>query len=284
MKISVITPSYQNSDWLKRCVLSAADQGAALQEHIVQDAGSTDGTRDWLSRDPRVRAFFEKDAGMYDAVNRGFAKARGEILAYLNCDEQYLPGALQKVVKFFRDHPDVDVCLADTVIVEASGRYLCHKLALIPGKMGIWVRFPVITAALFLRASALREKSLSFDICWKDYGDIFFVMALVRAGCRFGILPEFTSVFTDTGDNMNLKPNAQKERRIKESRTPKLVRVLRPLLLFWYVLRQIFRGAYWLRAFEYDIYIKEKSERVKFRAARPTTFWRGRSPWIKGKA
>jgi len=284
MKISVITPSYQNSEWLKNCVCSVADQGAALREHIVQDAGSTDGTRDWLSRDPRVQAFFEKDAGMYDAVNRGFAKARGEILAYLNCDEQYLPGALQKVVKFFDDHPKVDVCLADTVIVDASGNYLCHKLALIPGKMGIWVRFPVITAALFLRASALREKNLSFDIRWKDYGDIFFVMALIRAGCRFGILPEFTSVFTDTGENMNLKPNAQKERQAKESMTPRKVRALWPLLLFWYVLRQFLRGAYTRNAFNYDIYVKERSGRVRFPALRPTAFWRGRSPWNKGKA
>ena len=101
MKISVITPSFQNSAWLKRCVESVADQGPVLGEHIVQDAGSTDGTREWLSVDPRVKAFFEKDSGMYDAINRGFSRAHGDVLGYLNCDEQYLPGALAAVTYFF---------------------------------------------------------------------------------------------------------------------------------------------------------------------------------------
>ena len=204
LKISVITPSFNNSEWLKACVASVADQGSVLQEHIVQDACSNDGTREWLARDPRVKSFFEKDAGMYDAVNRGLERAHGEIVSYLNCDEQYLPGALHEVREFFLQHPEIDVCLADTIIVNAEGNYLCHKLALVPGTWGIWVRFPVITAALFLRSATLRQKGLRFDTRWKDYGDIFFVMELIRAGCRFGVLPAFTSVFTDTGENMNL--------------------------------------------------------------------------------
>src|ERR1039458_7906042 len=100
MSISIITPSYRQSDWLKLCIASVADQGVAL-EHIIQDAGSDDGTLDWLRQDSRVKAFVEKDAGMYDAVNRGLRRASGEILAYLNCDEQYLPGTLITVKAFF---------------------------------------------------------------------------------------------------------------------------------------------------------------------------------------
>src|ERR1043166_6286656 len=76
MSFSIVTPSYRNSGWLKLCVASVADQGVQL-EHIVQDAGSDDGTLDWLPHDPRVRAFVEKDQGMYDAVNRGL-KRRSE--------------------------------------------------------------------------------------------------------------------------------------------------------------------------------------------------------------
>src|SRR5690348_16281526 len=96
MTFSIITPSFRNSDWLKLCIASVADQGVTA-EHIVQDAGSDDGTQEWLLKDARVRAFAEKDGGMYDAVNRGLRRATGEILAYLNCDEQYLPGALSTV-------------------------------------------------------------------------------------------------------------------------------------------------------------------------------------------
>ena len=93
MRFSIITPSFRSSHWLKMCIPSVADQGVEL-EHLVQDSESDDGTRDWLPQDRRVTAVFEKDKGMYDAVNRGLRRATGDIFAYLNCDEQYLPGAL----------------------------------------------------------------------------------------------------------------------------------------------------------------------------------------------
>jgi len=81
MRFSIITPSFRSSAFLKLCIASVADQGAGL-EHIIQDAGSDDGTLDWLTSDRRVRVFVEKDSGMYDAVNRGLRRASGEILAY----------------------------------------------------------------------------------------------------------------------------------------------------------------------------------------------------------
>ena len=83
MKFSIVTPSFRNSEWLKLCIASVADQGVE-HEHIVQDSCSDDGTGDWLPRDSRVKAFVEKDQGMYDAVNRGYRRATGDILAYLN--------------------------------------------------------------------------------------------------------------------------------------------------------------------------------------------------------
>src|SRR5438445_797489 len=108
MKFTIVTPSFRNSDWLKLCIASVADQGVDL-EHIVQDSCSDDATKDWLPKETRVKAFIEKDTGMYDAVNRGFRRAGGDILAYLNCDEQYLPGALKRVGDFFATHPEVEV-------------------------------------------------------------------------------------------------------------------------------------------------------------------------------
>jgi glycosyltransferase involved in cell wall biosynthesis len=85
-----------------------ADQGVDV-EHIVQDGGSDDGTREWAAADSRIKFFMEKDAGMYDAINRGWRRATGEILSYLNCDEQYLPGALARAGHFFSAHPEVDM-------------------------------------------------------------------------------------------------------------------------------------------------------------------------------
>src|SRR5438309_10187938 len=105
MRFSIITPSYRSSQWLRLCISSVADQEGVELEHIVQDSCSDDGTQEWLPKDARVKAFIEKDGGMYDAVNRGFRRSTGDILAYLNCDEQYLPGALKAVHDCFAEEP-----------------------------------------------------------------------------------------------------------------------------------------------------------------------------------
>src|SRR6202142_2655112 len=151
MKFSVITPSFRNSNWLKLCIASVADQQGVELEHIVQDSRSDDGTQDWLPHDKRVKAFIEKDGGMYDAVNRGYRRAQGDILAYLNCDEQYLPGALKAVRDFFEAHPEIEVALAGAIVVDGDGHYMCHPPALKPHPQHIWFRFSQLTAAIFIR-------------------------------------------------------------------------------------------------------------------------------------
>ena len=97
---TIVTPSFNMLSYLKLCHRSIADQEVDC-EHVVIDGGSADGTADWLDRHPNIISISEPDDGMYDAVNKGFALAKGEILAYLNCDEQYLPGALKSSWRLF---------------------------------------------------------------------------------------------------------------------------------------------------------------------------------------
>jgi len=120
MLFSIVTPSFRQLDWLKRCVRSVADQGVEL-EHIVQDAGTGPQLDEWVTGFSPARLFVERDKGMYDAVNRGFARASGEIFAYLNCDEQYLPGALAAVAALFARQAELDLLAADYLIVDPSG-------------------------------------------------------------------------------------------------------------------------------------------------------------------
>src|ERR1700690_2295710 len=124
MKFSIVTPSFRSSKWLKLCIASVADQEGVDLEHIVQDSCSDDGTQDWLPRDPRVKAFIEKDGGMYEAGNRGYRRATGHILAYLNCDEQYRPGGLKAMHDFFEAHPKIEVALAGSLVTDCDGHYL----------------------------------------------------------------------------------------------------------------------------------------------------------------
>ena len=160
MKFSIITPSFRNSNWLKLCIASVADQQGVEFEHIVQDSCSDDGTQNWLPHDSRVKAFIEKDSGMYDAVNRGYRRSTGDILAYLNCDEQYLPGALKTVHEFFEANPKVEVVLAGSIVTDGTGKYICHRHALAPHPQHIWFRFSALTSSIFVRRRVIRPSGM----------------------------------------------------------------------------------------------------------------------------
>ena len=123
--ISVITPSYGQLDWLRLCAASVADQEGIDVEHIVQDGG-TDGISEAQIQPARgaecqLRLYVEQDKGMYDAINRGLRRSEGEICAYLNCDEQYLPGALAQVTAAFGRSPKTDVLFAGSLVVDGRG-------------------------------------------------------------------------------------------------------------------------------------------------------------------
>lgn len=276
MQISIITPSFRASQWLRLCIASVADQEGVQVEHIVQDSCSDDGTQEWLPKDTRVKAFIEKDSGMYDAVNRGFKRASGEILAYLNCDEQYLPGALKKVHDYFEAHPETDVLAADTIVTDSEGNYICSRLGLTPYRRVMWVAFPVLTCSLFIRRRVL-DQGICFDTRWKDLGDLFWVMEFMNRGLKVNVLQEATSVFADTGENMNLKPNAIRERELKWKMTPAWVKLCCFPIVIHNRLRVLARGGFFMKSFDYSIYTHESPERrVVKRAAHPTSFWPGR--------
>jgi glycosyltransferase involved in cell wall biosynthesis len=274
MKFSIITPSFRNSDWLKLCIASVADQRGVEVEHIVQDSCSDDGTQDWLPRDPRVKAFIEKDGGMYDAVNRGYRRATGDILAYLNCDEQYLPGALAAVGDFFKTRPRIEVLLAGSIVTKGDGQYVCHRHSMIPTLRQIWFRFPMLTSSIFIRRKVVAERGIFFDTKWRDLGDLHWIIALLRHKVPMAVDDTFTSVFADTGDNMNLKPNARREMAETKNMIPAWLRLLKPLWIASHRLRRLRAGHFNLKPTSYSIYTKQSPDRrVSFDVPKPTAVW-----------
>ena len=274
-RCSVITPSFRGARWLKLCIASVADQDLP-HEHIVQDAGSDDGTLDWLPGDPRVKAFVEKDRGMYDAVNRGYQRAQGEILSYLNCDEQYLPGALRKVADFFDAHPEVDVVFGDCLVVHEDGRYLCERRSLTPQVWHTWTasNLAFLTAVTFLRRRVLEQHNFWFNADFRDAGDQDWALRLARSKLKTAVLPEFLSVFTETGSNMNLGANAARERAAFHATAPLWMRGLAPLALVHFRLRRWQAGHYDCRPHDYAIYTHAGPERRQvFQVAHPTFRW-----------
>jgi glycosyltransferase involved in cell wall biosynthesis len=274
MKFSIITPSFRNSNWLKLCIASVADQQGVEIEHIVQDAGSDDGTQDWLPHDKRVKAFIEKDKGMYDAVNRGYKRAEGDILAYLNCDEQYLPGGLKAVHDFFQAHPKAEIALAGTVVVDGAGKYICHRHLMVPHSQHVWYRFPILTSSIFLRRKVISERGLFFDTRWRDLGDFHWVLALMKNKVPMAVCDTFTSAFADTGENMNLKPNALREKAETDQMIPAMARTLKPLSIVHHRLRRLAAGHFRLKPTSYQVYtLGSPDHRVTFDVQKPTAVW-----------
>ncbi len=287
-RFSIVTPSFRQLDWLRLCSASIADQAGVSIEHIVQDAGSGAEHEAWAGRWASeaparapgfsFRCISEKDAGMYDAVNRGLRQASGEILAYLNCDEQYLPGALAAVDLFFAAHPDVDVVFGDVVIVQGNGAYLCSREVLVPSQFHTQIcHLGTLTAAMFFRRRVLDERQLFFDAAWRDNGDSVWVLDALRLGLRMAILRQFTSAFAETGENMNTKPNAIAEQvRLRES-APRWAQKLAPIWVLQHRLRRLFAGVYFPKKFRYSIYTTgHPEERQTFDVNRPTFLWAGR--------
>jgi glycosyltransferase involved in cell wall biosynthesis len=134
--VSVITPTLNQARYIRDTLQSVRDQRYGEVEHVVVDGGSSDNTLAILSahkQTSRFRWTSGPDAGMYDAVNKGLRMARGEILAYLNSDDLYLPWTIQTAVDFLQAHPDVDLVYGDYISLdEASG----VRLPLLPSGDG----------------------------------------------------------------------------------------------------------------------------------------------------
>lgn len=275
MTFTIVTPSYRNSAWLKLCIASVADQGVDA-EHIVQDAGSDDGTLDWLPMDQRVKAFVEKDQGMYDAMNRGMRRARGEILGQLNCDEQYLPRALTTVSEFFEANPAVDMVFGDFVVVDEKGGYLFHRKVQTPRKHHLWVEhLPTFTCATFFRRKIIDEYGILFDPKFRDVGDGEWMLRVLQRGTRMAVLRRFTSAFTMTGANMSRGDNARREARELRATAPLWARRLKSLLILHHRLRRLAGGAYSQRPFSYAVYDHRNLERrVTHQVVKPVGRWK----------
>jgi len=264
--ISVVTPSRDQIGFLKNCCASVADQQGADFEHVVVDGASSDGSPAWLRQMPGIVSISEADRGMYEAVNKGLRLARGEILAQLNCDEQYLPGALSFVSGYFQKHPEVDMLFGDFLALAPDG-------ALKAFRKSIPLRWPYVvssylyagTCALFFRRRLL-DNGLSFRGDLRCVADADFVVRALRAGFRARHVRRYLAVFTDTGANLSASASQFRERREWKRSFPVLVRWLGPVFNLLRLLEKFLRGCYRQRLpLEYEVFTPDSGgERKQF--------------------
>jgi glycosyltransferase involved in cell wall biosynthesis len=124
--VTIVTPSYNQAPFLEATIRSVLEQDYTNIEYIIIDGGSTDGSLDIIKKYADRLAFWssEKDRGQTDAINKGFARATGEILAWINSDDTYEPGAVREAVMEMLAHPEMGLVYGDANFIDDHGRVI----------------------------------------------------------------------------------------------------------------------------------------------------------------
>jgi len=197
--ISVVTPSFNQREFIGEALASVQRQNHKNCEHLVIDGMSTDGTVDLLrslAGDKNIVWISEQDSGQSEALNKGFRRAKGEIIGWLNSDDRYRAGCFEHVVQAFEDNPEVDIIYGDYLTMDESGKVLkirreiefsafillYHRVLYIP------------TTATFFRRRIFDENNwLKENLQYAM--DLEFFIRLSARGYRFKHLPEILAGF-----------------------------------------------------------------------------------------
>jgi glycosyltransferase involved in cell wall biosynthesis len=197
MKFSVVTISFNQAKFLERALRSVLEQQGVDVEYIIVDPGSTDGSREIIKRyrDRLDHVILEKDHGAADGLNRGFARATGDVYCYLNSDDEYRPDAFSVVRSYFANHPEIDVICGHAYVVDSAGHVLrriwSDPFQRLSQAYGGSIQ---IQPSTFIRASSFKgtggfnaENKITWD------GELLIDLAL--SGARIGIIEAFLSNF-----------------------------------------------------------------------------------------
>jgi len=165
--VSIVTPSFNQASYLEQTLLSVLEQDHADLEYLVIDGGSTDGSADIIKKYASRLAYWvsEKDSGQADAINKGMARAKGDIVAWLNSDDTYLPGTVTAAVQAFDANPDAVLVYADMLAVDEHGQTF-NTLRYRQLTLEDLLSFQIIgQPAVFMRRAAF-EKSGGLDLSY----------------------------------------------------------------------------------------------------------------------
>ena len=203
-RLTIVTPSLNQAAFLEQTIDSVLSQNYPNLEYIVVDGGSTDGSVEIIRRHERYLTHWEsrKDTGPPSAINRGFGCGTGEILAYLNSDDTYEPGAIAGAVEALQKQPRVGVVYGDIRFIDEFG-----KPTTFPGKRATLYRAaPFIAGALYHNAMFVPQQAsfwrrATYDAAgpmneenWTCWDHEFFIRASL-AGYRFSRIPHVLAAF-----------------------------------------------------------------------------------------
>ena len=286
MDFTIVTPSLGQLEHLECCIASVADQEGVSIEHIVQDGGTANFnefaetmSKRWPERPNYRRVMIsENDSGMYDAVNKGLKKGTGRICAYLNCDEQYLAGALGKVMDEFKKQAGIEILYGGFLVVDEKGGLVTAQR---PVKM-FWQHvatshLPNFTCATFFRREMMEREKAYFDVQYRACADAAWTIERLKKGTKMGMMADFIGVFVEQETNQGVKKEGLAEADEIRRRLHPCVRSTAFLWKLMHRLRKLFEGKYFPKRESYDIFTKTELERRQHFSARwAKPFWGSR--------
>ncbi|WP_321476903.1 glycosyltransferase family 2 protein [uncultured Paludibaculum sp.] len=190
--VTVVTPSYNQAEFLRATIESVLGQDYPRIEYLVMDGGSTDGSAEIASEyGGRLTFVSEPDRGQSHAINKGFQRAQGEIVAWINSDDVLLPGAVSAAVRAFAESPGVGAVYGEGYCIDRAGQVTGRFPATEPFNLWrlTWVCDSILQQSTFFRRSAVAEVGwLREELRWSMDWDL-----LVRLGRRYGLkyIPEY---------------------------------------------------------------------------------------------
>ncbi len=195
--MSIVTPSYNQGHFLEETITSVLDQGYPNLEHIIIDGGSTDNSVEIIRKyaDRLTYWVSEKDRGQSDAINKGFRRATGDILSWLNSDDRLCPGSLHRVAQFFMNHPEHGAVIGDEEVIDQSGNVV-HLVKSVPLTLRVilYSACAVAQPSTFFTREAFRITG-EIDTTLHYQMDFEFFLRMAARGTLFGTLSAPLSQF-----------------------------------------------------------------------------------------
>jgi glycosyltransferase involved in cell wall biosynthesis len=219
--VSIITPSYNQAQYLEATILSVLQQDYPRIEYIIMDGGSSDDSVEIIQKYVGRLAYWvsEKDRGQVDAINRGFARCNGKIMAWLNSDDTYEPGAIQAAVTAFRQHPKVRLVYGEGWYIDGAGRRTrpCRFVRESFPNIYIYNKDPILQQASFWKRNLWEEVGpLDESMNWVFDWDWFIRAHKVTS---FLYIPQFLANYRVHSQAKTRSSDIQ--RRIEQARITK---------------------------------------------------------------
>ena len=196
-KLSIVTPSFNQAIFLERTIMSVLGQDYSNLEYIIHDGGSNDESLNIIEKYKKnlSHAVSEKDNGQADAINKGFKRSNGELMAWINSDDCYLPGAFNYVVNYFQKNPDVDVVYGHRILIDENDKEIGRWILPNHDKKVLYYADFIPQETLFWRREIWERTGGGLDEGFNFALDWDLLLRFQESGAKIVRLPRFLASF-----------------------------------------------------------------------------------------